>query len=159
MFAGKLGELDFRQFLLSEYRHYITQHHNELTKIFTLLLNPGNYPVLIHCNGGKDRTGTVTALIHYSLGLPEKAIFEDYLLSGGYLKNFIRTTLIKIKVLSLFRADIHQLKPLLETRAEYLQEAINTMEQHFGSIEAYLDKLGMHHQRRHQLSNLLRHPS
>ncbi|NOZ52712.1 MAG: tyrosine-protein phosphatase [Gammaproteobacteria bacterium] len=32
MLTGKLGEMDFREFLLSEYRHYINQHDNELKK-------------------------------------------------------------------------------------------------------------------------------
>jgi len=157
LFAGKLGQFDFHEFLLSEYRHYITQHDNELKKIFTLLLDPGRYPVLIHCNGGKDRTGTVTALIHYALGLRKETIFDDYMLSGDNLKRLVKKTLIQVKLFSLFRANTRQLKPLMETHPEYLQEAINTMERNFGSIDAYLNHLGMHQYGRKQLCDILCH--
>ncbi|NOZ52713.1 MAG: tyrosine-protein phosphatase [Gammaproteobacteria bacterium] len=126
-----------------------------LKKIFKLLLNPNHYPVLIHCNGGKDRTGTVTALIHYALGLPKKIIFEDYMLSRKNLDSLIKKTLFIIKLRSFFRANIPQLKPLFETHPKYLQEAINTMENGYGSVDAYLDHLEMHEQRRRQLGNIL----
>jgi len=41
------------------------------------------YPVLIHCNSGKDRTGVVVAALLKILGISEEIIVEEYLLSDG----------------------------------------------------------------------------
>ena len=41
------------------------------------------YPVLIHCLSGKDRTGIVVATLLLILGIKKKFIVEEYLLSEG----------------------------------------------------------------------------
>jgi protein-tyrosine phosphatase len=43
------------------------------------------YPVLIHCLSGKDRTGIVIATILKILGIQEEIIIQEYLLSEGEL--------------------------------------------------------------------------
>ena len=44
------------------------------------------YPVLIHCNSGKDRTGVVVAALLKVLDISEEIIIEEYLLSEGDVK-------------------------------------------------------------------------
>lgn len=44
-------------------------------------------PVLIHCLSGKDRTGIVISAILLILGIDEKIIEEEYLLSDGEVKS------------------------------------------------------------------------
>ncbi len=44
------------------------------------------YPILIHCLSGKDRTGIVVAAILKVLGIPNETIIEEYLLSEGEVK-------------------------------------------------------------------------
>lgn len=41
------------------------------------------YPVLIHCLSGKDRTGIVVAALLMILGVEQKVIEQEYLLSDG----------------------------------------------------------------------------
>lgn len=41
------------------------------------------YPVLIHCLSGKDRTGIVIAMILKVLEIPNAIIIEEYMLSDG----------------------------------------------------------------------------
>lgn len=59
----------------------------EMHKIFTLLANPCNYPTLVHCTQGKDRTGLVILLILLLLEVPLDAISADYMASERELES------------------------------------------------------------------------
>ncbi len=48
------------------------------------LLVTARVPLLIHCTGGKDRTGVMTALLLHALGVAADEIKADYLLSTRY---------------------------------------------------------------------------
>ncbi|ACU70686.1 protein tyrosine/serine phosphatase [Catenulispora acidiphila DSM 44928] len=49
------------------------------------LAKPGALPALVHCTAGKDRTGVLVALVLDVLGVGEKAIVADYLISNERL--------------------------------------------------------------------------
>ncbi|MBD5429618.1 tyrosine-protein phosphatase [Lactobacillus sp.] len=52
-------------------------------KVFAHLLNlPENEALVFHCSAGKDRTGMTAALILTALGVDEKTIAQDYLLTN-----------------------------------------------------------------------------
>lgn len=143
IFNGKLGRIDLEKDLLNSYRNAITDYRYELCVFFDLLLNPSNYPAIVLCNAGKDRTGVVIALTLMALGVSKKDIMKDYMLSKVYLDPMITRMIIKVRLLSFFRADIFQLKKLLDTRNEYLNATFSAIDQKFGSAKSYLDFLGM----------------
>ena len=57
----------------------------EVASGFIDLCNPQNYPVLIHCIHGKDRTGVLVALALLVCGNPMDTVREDYQFSGNEL--------------------------------------------------------------------------
>ena len=50
--------------------------------IFGTFANKDNYPIVMHCSIGRDRTGTATALLNALLGVNENTIVNEYLLSA-----------------------------------------------------------------------------
>lgn len=54
-----------------------------LNRVVTSLVYDSQFPTLIHCTAGKDRTGVVVALILKAIGIPQSIIIEEYLLSDG----------------------------------------------------------------------------
>lgn len=152
---GQLGDTDLKEDLLKIYSHAVSDYQKELRFFFKLLLDPVNYPVLILCNAGKDRTGVASALVLMALGVSQDIIMTDYMLSKVYLKPMIKRLIARVRLLSFFRADIGQLEKLLDTRTEYLSATFRAIDREFGSTESFLDSLGMDYQNRKLLRQIL----
>ena len=63
------------------YRGYAMIHDagkDATRRIFRLLMDKNAYPLVFHCIGGADRTGTVATLLHGILGASEEDIWLDY---------------------------------------------------------------------------------
>ncbi len=98
---------------------------------FALLQDENEIPLLFHCTAGKDRTGMGSALFLASLGVDEKTIIEDYLLSNKQLENKYQALI----------DSIPSLKPLLEVRPQYLQAGFEQIKKDHGNIENYLQDI------------------
>ncbi len=55
---------------------------SELKRLFGVLANEDNYPVIIHCDNGADSTGTIAFLINAVLGVGENDLTRDFELSS-----------------------------------------------------------------------------
>jgi protein-tyrosine phosphatase len=73
--------------MLDFYKEYVTENPETIKKIITEILE-SDQPVLYHCTAGKDRTGITTALILTILKFDKETIYNDYLLSNNYRKNW-----------------------------------------------------------------------
>lgn len=51
---------------------------DEIREILEVMADSGNYPLMIHCTQGKDRTGLSVMLLLLLLGTPQNAISADY---------------------------------------------------------------------------------
>ena len=80
--ALKTGRFPYLPDLVSVNRAYITDDAAEFGELLTLLADGTNLPAIIHCLGGKDRTGVSTALLLTILGVPWETVRDDYLRSN-----------------------------------------------------------------------------
>jgi protein-tyrosine phosphatase len=119
-------------------------------ELFAHIRDAAGRPILIHCMGGKDRTGVGAALILSALGVPEDTILNDYMLSTESVP-------LNLWLGSLLdHAEKHH--PLPRPRAEMLTEimgiwgvspdwlhtAFRAMHEQAGSIDGFLrDSLGV----------------
>lgn len=93
---------------------------------------------LYHCAAGKDRTGFATLLLLSALGVDRQTILDDYLISNTY------NAAGNERLYNMFAAKgvaRHALTPLLETRIEYIQAALEVIDFHYGGMDAYLRKI------------------
>jgi protein-tyrosine phosphatase len=126
------------------YESFVDLHQAALSGALSLLTKAANLPVLIHCQGGKDRTGYMAAIILSALGVPQETILADYLLTNELLKPVVNHYLHWIWLYSFFRVPSRSARPVLEARPEYLRVAIDAIDKKHGSMHEYLEsELGM----------------
>jgi protein-tyrosine phosphatase len=71
--------------VLEMYRGYLTDHLNVIEAVRRLAA-PDAGPALIHCAAGKDRTGTIVALVLDAVGVERDAVVADYALSAMHVE-------------------------------------------------------------------------
>ncbi len=114
------------------YRHLVSDSDNveRYRQFFAILQQDDNLPLLYHCTAGKDRTGIASALILASLGADRKTIFEDYLVSNICLE---------AKYRKIAKAQ-PALAPGFFVTPDFLTTAFKTIDQRYGSLDAFLSK-------------------
>jgi len=60
------------------YKFVLVDGHVLLAEILRFYANLDNYPILVNCNHGKDRTGVVTAVLLLAAGCDEETVLDDY---------------------------------------------------------------------------------
>jgi protein-tyrosine phosphatase len=152
------------RFMADEYRRFPTRNgaQRALRRVVTLLAE--GRPVLTHCFAGKDRTGFVIATVLEAVGVDRETIVADFLRSNDSVP-ILRA---RIHEMIQQRADT-ELTPevvtftearlsdgVLGVRPEYLAAARKTIDEEFGSLDAYLGDAGISAADLDRLSNELR---
>lgn len=76
--------------VLEMYRGYLGDHHANVVEAVRRLAAPDAGPALVHCAAGKDRTGTVVALVLDAVGVEREAVVADYALSALHVEALFR---------------------------------------------------------------------
>ena len=110
-------------------------------RLFGILANKDNLPVVLHCTAGKDRTGVSTAFLLSILGVSREVIEADYLLTNldterqadfiestvGYPEGYDRETMISV-------AGVPK---------DAMKVFLDGLESKWGSAIEYLEKIGV----------------
>jgi protein-tyrosine phosphatase len=140
--------------MLALYRKMPEQYTPEFETIFHQLLE-NHAPLLLHCDAGKDRSGVASALILSALGVPRGEVMADYTLTNRYV------TSASLARNPADRALLAHLRPdtaavLVAADPAYLDAAFQSINQHYGSVDAYLaSQLGVGPDQRARLRSLL----
>ena len=106
--------------------------HQELRKIFDILGKPDNYPVLIHCTQGKDRTGITILLILALLHVDPQWIQADYLMSERELEPEKEERMKEI-------ASIGLNEDFATCPADFVEKTFEYIDGKYGGVEEYLN--------------------
>ncbi len=134
---------DARQYMLSSYSD--RPGNASFQDIFRDTLNhmsDENSSLLVHCAAGKDRTGTLVALIQSLLGMSNQDIMDDYMLTmtAVDVDSFLSPAALMMEKRFGRPYDPEALRPMFGVEAQYLEAALNNM----GDAETYAaDILGL----------------
>ena len=90
--------------------------------------------VVVHCMGGKDRTGLATALLLRMAGVGIDEIAADYALSEERLKPRHDAWIAEAET----EAERERLRRIAATPAESMVDVLEELERRYGSVEEYL---------------------
>ncbi|OAG21231.1 hypothetical protein CC77DRAFT_934023 [Alternaria alternata] len=108
----------------------------EVRQVFDILGEEQNWPVLVHCTQGKDRTGLIVMLVLLLLGVDQKTIDDDYRLSEPELEPEKEGRLKEMASIGLTEQFAICPPDLVSSVHSYLLEK-------YGSVEGYLEKAGV----------------
>ncbi len=130
-------------FMVEINRDFALGQAQAYTNMFEQLSGDRPARMLFHCAAGKDRTGFAAAIILLALGVSREQVMQDYLLTAEY---FIPEREMA-RLAEKYEMDLPEdtMLPVLQVHPEYLQAALDAIDEQFHSIEHYLeDVLGMH---------------
>ena len=126
--------------LAQEYVRWIDRFAPAIGRVVAAVARAEEGGVLIHCAGGRDRTGVVAALLLSLVGVPAEVVADDYARSSELLRPRDAEFLAngpgtrREREAALARG---------ETRAEVMREVLDHLEARHGGVEAYLLAAGV----------------
>lgn len=103
-------------------------------RLFRELAGPAHTPAIFHCTTGKERTGWASAALLMLLGVEQDDVYADYLMTNQQVLPSLQPIIDRFLAAG---GDIAALNPVLSVQAEYLDVAVDEMQQRYGTIERY----------------------
>ncbi|MEP6343868.1 MAG: tyrosine-protein phosphatase [Maricaulaceae bacterium] len=128
---------DAREYMLGSYtRRPNDAAFQNLVRQSLLHLADTGESALVHCAAGKDRTGTLVALIQSILGVELDAIIEDYMLTMTAIDVDGVLAMAAPQISKRYGRDYNpdMLYPIFSVSEDYLAQSLNAM----GDISSYL---------------------
>ena len=136
--VGKYEDGD--EYMSQMYINMITSSDSivALKKFFSVLLETEEGAILFHCASGKDRVGICAMLIESALGVQEKDILNDYIITRRFCSRkffWNRVGLVILPVTFRFKKVLYC---MMRTKKEYIKAVIDYAKEHYGSVLDYI---------------------
>lgn len=138
MLIAEGKSLSFTPIMKDVYQSMLYERKKEIQQLFTLLSDEKNYPLMLHCTSGKDRTGFLSALIQLAAGVPVHTVLSEYMRSNEGVRMLVKRQERFVRMMSLYRVSKEQVQPLLGVQQDYLEDVLNEMMDTYGNAERYL---------------------
>ena len=110
-------------------------------RLFGILSEEDNLPVVLHCTAGKDRTGVSTAFLLSVLGVSRDVIEADYLLTN--LDTERQADFIESTVGYPDGYDRQKMIAVAGVPKDAMKDFLDGVESKWGSVNEYLEKIGV----------------
>jgi protein-tyrosine phosphatase len=140
-----------KRFMIEEYQRFPTLRGAQRAVRQVISLLGSDRPVIAHCFAGKDRTGFTVATVLETLGVDREAILADFLRSNDAVPQ------LRERILEMARnrvgdamtpeavsfTEARLTGEVLGVREEYLEAARRTILENYGSLDNYLEAVGI----------------
>ncbi len=124
-------------FMLKGYIGNLEKFAGVWGRVIGELADPDCAPMVFHCTGGKDRTGTCAALILLMLGVSEETVIADHQLSNVYIAELLPRI---SKLIASYGVDPDVIFPYLTAPQECILAVLDYIRDQYGSAGVYLSE-------------------
>lgn len=124
------------------YLHMLNRDRAGIASILTAIARAPRVPVLVHCHGGKDRTGLISALLLRLVQVPIDTVATDYSLTESLMTDKDRDWIESAPT----PGEREARRRLIDTNAptyEVMERVLRMLEAQHGGIEAYMHWIGV----------------
>jgi protein-tyrosine phosphatase len=122
------------------YTAMLDRFATRVAAVMTAIAQAPDGGVLVHCAGGKDRTGLVSALVLSLAGVAPETVAADYALSEKYLRPREEAYLLNGPG---ERAERERIVAMYSPKAEVMIETLDYMRRRYGGVEHYMRHAGV----------------
>ncbi len=132
------GLRDVPESLGELYVGMVERASDRFVRLFETIATPGSLPAVFHCSAGKDRTGVTASLILGMLDVPKETIVADYAVTDANMRaHLAKERMNTTRATGRFPESYTRALP--ETMAQFL----TVLEERWGSVNGYLDHIGV----------------
>ncbi|KAJ2025595.1 hypothetical protein GGI06_000523, partial [Coemansia sp. S85] len=126
--------------LAGSYEDYIDYCKEEFAAVMRIFADPCAYPILFHCQHGKDRTGIVAMLLLGILGVDEEVIAADYAQSQDNLVP------VRQRMELLDMGAVGLPPSFCDSPTFVMRNLLRHINYNYGSVRGYLRSAGLREQ-------------
>lgn len=126
---------DAEEWLAADYAGMLDRAAAAFGILFTRLAGDGLLPAVLHCLGGKDRTGLSVALLLTLLGVDRDTVLDDYELTSEYQRPRLPEVVERFVASGMTRDAA---EGVLGTPRWAMAQALSELDDAYGGIEPYL---------------------
>ncbi len=132
----KKGDSDWLtdDFMVKGYINNLESFSKTWETVVLEVIDADKGPLVFHCTGGKDRTGTCAALLLLAVGVPEETVVDDHQLSNIYIARLLPDL---YKMLSDHGIDPERVFPYLTAPRDCIEAVIDHISNKYGSAREY----------------------
>ncbi|WNJ18461.1 tyrosine-protein phosphatase [Pontibacter sp. G13] len=123
------AHIDIAAARIERYQEFVTEFVKPYGEFMRILADTAHYPVLYHCQGGKDRTGFAGAMVLGALGYGDSEIIRDYLTTNLYQAQDLQAQ---------WEKSSQKLRPAIGAHEAQMMAALHTVQTQYGSFNQYL---------------------
>ena len=159
MKGNKFTEKQSSKLMAEGYRMIVKEGPPSYTKLMEVVLDESNWPILIHCNAGKDRAGVAVTLIMEALGVDRETIMEEFLLTNEIARIAEKSVLLAKQSKKQRRngrgPSASAWFPVIGVQPEMLETFYASVDELYGSMDAFLTEVGVDQDARRTLTESL----
>jgi len=150
--AGKMQLSNILNYDRDVFLFILENNTDYFIRMFDILLDEKNYPAIISCFLGKDRSAIASVLLLAALDVDEETILGDYLLS-----NTLTNYRALVRNADNYSFDVQQtLTTFFSANPQTIHYALDWIRDNYGSIYNYLEKeLQLTGKKREKLKSIL----
>lgn len=130
------GDTDWltADYMVDGYINNLESFHRTWEAVIFELIDAEKGPLVFHCTGGKDRTGTCAALILLAVGVPGETVIDDHQLSNIYIARLLPDLYQMMRDNGI---DPDRVFPYLTAPRDCIEAVIDHISSHYGSAREY----------------------